>query len=92
MSNKDGIAKNLEVVTDGIDDFRDELKKIDAEVAKAWDDRDVKEYFHKVSAPGPEFFEHCNRLMGCLILPFILPFEILWYTTKNIAREIKGKK
>lgn len=89
MSDKDGIAKNLEVVTDGIDSFRDELKKIDSEVAQAWDDRDVKEYLHKCSAPAPEFFRHCSRLLGYIVLPVVILPEILYYTVKNIIREVK---
>ena len=91
MSDKDGVAKNLEVVLKGISNFRAELQKIDREVAQAWDSKDWREYFHKVAAPPPEFFGLCRRLLGYIVMPFYYPIALAYYSAKNGIRRKTGE-
>lgn len=87
----DGGKKNLQMALAGLRSFGHELTVIDHEVEVAWRRRDWREYFHKVSAPPPEFFGLCRRLLGYLVMPVYFPIALVWYTAKNLYRSLSRR-
>lgn len=87
----DGGKKNLQVTVAGVQEFMEELQAIDREVERAWRAGDWRRFLHKVSAPPPEFFGLCRRLLGYLVMPLYYPPALIWYTVKNLYRTLKRR-